>query len=188
MTKVVSRPKVTSYSRNTDLPRPEVRPEEERLWGSWGMQAMKYRALLCWMGAILLSTLPHWASLHVDAEIYICAYLNTEGGYTGRDVLGLGFGAMAALLPLTLIALAVAARRSLPQRRRLLAWIGAGGALATAACYALSTIAFFSPYCPEGSQGPGFVLPLYGATAALVLVAGVPRAEDKPSAEAETRS
>ncbi|GAA4224511.1 hypothetical protein FHR32_002802 [Streptosporangium album] len=149
---------------------------------------MKHRALLCWMGAILLSTLPNWASLPVDTEIYICAYLNTEDGYTDRDVLGLGFGAMATLLPPALIALAVAARRSLPQRRRLLAWIGAGGALATAAYYALSTIAFFSPYCPEGSQGPGFVLPLYGAIAALVLIAGVPRAEDKPNAEAETRS
>ncbi|AWS47690.1 hypothetical protein [Streptosporangium sp. 'caverna'] len=149
---------------------------------------MKHRALLCWMGAILLSTLPNWASLPVDTEIYICAYLNTEDGYTGRDVLGLGFGAMAALLPPALTALAVAAWRSLPQRRRLLAWIGVGGALATAAYYALSTIAFFSPYCPEGSQGPGFVLPLYGAIAALVLIAGVPRAEDKPNAEAETRS
>ncbi|GIH23224.1 hypothetical protein Aph01nite_15340 [Acrocarpospora phusangensis] len=149
---------------------------------------MKHRALLCWMGAILLSTLPNWALLPVDTEIYICAYLDTEGGYTGRDVLGLGFGAMATLLPLALIALAVAARRSLPQRGRLLVWVGVGGALLTAAYYALSTVAFFSPYCPEGSQGPGFVLPLYGAIAALVLIAGVPRAEDKPNAEAETRS
>ncbi|MDP9864122.1 MULTISPECIES: hypothetical protein [Streptosporangium] len=148
---------------------------------------MKHRALLCWMGAVLLSTLPNWVSLPVDTEIYICAYLDTEGGYTGRDVLGLGFGAMATLLPLTLMALAVAARRSLPQRHRLLAWIGAGGALATAAYYALSTIAFFAPYCPEGSQGPGFVLPLYGAVAALVLIAGATRAGDKPNADAETR-
>ncbi|MFC7646511.1 hypothetical protein ACFQX6_42475 [Streptosporangium lutulentum] len=60
---------------------------------------MKHRALLCWMSAILLSTLPGWASSPVDTEIYICAHLNTEDGYTGRDVLGLGFGAMAALLP-----------------------------------------------------------------------------------------
>ena len=103
-------------------------------------------------------------------------------------MLGLGFGAMAALLPPALMALAVAARRSLSRRRRLLAWIGAGGALATAAYYALSTVAFFSPYCPEGSQGPAFVLALYGAVAALVLIAGVPRAEDKPTAKAETRS
>ncbi|GIH52818.1 hypothetical protein [Microbispora rosea] len=149
---------------------------------------MKHRELLCWMGAILLSTLPKWVWLPVDTEIYICAYLNTEGGYTGRDVLGLGFGAMATLLPPTLIALAVTAWRSLPQRRRLLAWIGAGGALATAAYYALSTIVFFSPYCPEGSQGPGFVLPLYGAIAALALIAGARRAEDKPNADVETRS
>ncbi|MFI6787876.1 hypothetical protein ACIBG4_11150 [Nonomuraea sp. NPDC050383] len=156
--------------------------------GFWGMQAMKHRALLCWMGAILLSTLPHWASLPVDTEIYICAHLDTEDGYTGRDVLGLGFGAMATLLPLALMALAVAAWRSRPQRRRLLAWAGAGGALATAAYYALSTVAFFSPYCPDGSQGPGLVLPLYGAVAALVLIAGVPRAEDKPDAAAGTRS
>ncbi|MEV4390877.1 hypothetical protein [Nonomuraea sp. NPDC049607] len=140
------------------------------------------------MGAILLSTLPNWASLPVDTEIYICAYLDTEGGYTGRDVLGLGFSAMATLLPLTLVVLAVAARRSLPRRRRLLAWTGAGGAFATAAYYALSTIAFFSPYCPEGSQGPGFVIPLYGAVAALVLTAGATRAGDKPNADAETRS
>ncbi|MER5423063.1 hypothetical protein [Streptosporangium roseum] len=139
------------------------------------------------MGAILLSTLPNWASLPVDTEIYICAYLNTEDGYTDRDVLGLGFGVLAALLPPALIALAVAAWRSLPQRRRLLAWIGAGGALATAAYYALSTIAFFSPYCPEGSQGLGFVIPLYGAVAALVLIAGATRAGDKPNADAETR-
>lgn len=45
-----------------------------------------------------------------------------------------------------------------------------------------------SAYCPDGSQGPGLVLPLYGVVAALVLIAGVPRAEDKPDAEAETRS
>ncbi|MEU4535686.1 hypothetical protein AB0G15_12565 [Streptosporangium sp. NPDC023825] len=149
---------------------------------------MKHRALLCWTGAILLSTLPHWASLRVDTEIYICASLNTEDGYTGRDALGLGFGAMATLLPPALTTLAVAAWRSSPRRRRLLGWMGAGGALATAAYYALSTIAFFSPYCPEGSRGPGFVLPLYGAIAALVLIAGVPRAENKPDAEAATRS
>ncbi|MBP2706118.1 hypothetical protein JOL79_20115 [Microbispora sp. RL4-1S] len=150
--------------------------------------AMNRRALVCWLGAILLSTVPNWALLPVDTKIYICAYMDTEGGYSGRDVLGLGFGAMAALLPFTLIVLAVAAWRSLPQRRRHLAWIGAGGAFATAAYHALSTVAFFSPYCPEGSQGPGFVFLLYGAVAALVLTAGAIGAGDKPNADAETRS
>lgn len=116
---------------------------------------MKHRALLCWMGAILLSTLPHWALLPVDTEIYICAYVDTEGGYTGRDVLGLGFGAMATLLPPALLALAVAVRRSLPRRGRLLAWTGAGGALVTAAYYALSTIAFFSPIALRVRRGLG---------------------------------
>ncbi|MET8049442.1 hypothetical protein ABZU75_17775 [Streptosporangium sp. NPDC005286] len=141
---------------------------------------MKYRALLCWMSAVLLSVLPHWASLQVDSEISVCAYLNTEGGYTVRDVLGLGFGAMAAFLPLLLVVSAVAAWRSPRRRRRLLAWTGAGGALVTAAYYALSTIAFFSPYCPSpGSPGIWLVLPLYGAIAILVLIAGVLRAEDR---------
>ncbi|MEU8382705.1 hypothetical protein [Streptosporangium sp. NPDC048865] len=149
---------------------------------------MKHRGLLCWTGAVLMSTLPSWALLQVETGIHICAHPDAEGGYTGRDVLGLGFGAMAALLPPALTALAVAAWRSLPRRRRLLARMGAGGALATAAYYAVSTIAFFSPHCPEGSQGPGFVLPLYGAIAALVLIAGLPRTGDKPDAEAGARS
>ncbi|MFI6800164.1 hypothetical protein [Streptosporangium canum] len=138
---------------------------------------MTYRAPLCWTSAVLLSVLPHLASLQVDAGIDICAHLNTEGGYTGLDVLGLGFGALAALLPLVLVALAVAAWRSPPRRRRLLARVGAGGALATAAYYALSVIAFFSPYCPEGSQGPWLVLPLYSAVAVLVLIAGPSRSQ-----------
>ncbi|MEU7988366.1 hypothetical protein AB0B56_26200 [Streptosporangium canum] len=75
---------------------------------------MTYRAPLCWTSAVLLSVLPHLASLQVDVGIDICAHLNTEGGYTGLDVLGLGFGALAALLPLVLVALAVAAWRSPP--------------------------------------------------------------------------
>ncbi|GAA2674546.1 hypothetical protein GCM10010412_055710 [Nonomuraea recticatena] len=149
---------------------------------------MKYRALLCWVSAISLSALPHWPLVQVDTEIQICAFLDTEGGYTGRDVLGLGFGAMATLLPLALVVLAVAVRRSSPQRRRILTWMGAGGALATSAYYALSTVAFFEPYCPVGTQGVWLVLPLYGAVAVFVLIAGTPGVEDRSKADTEWRS
>ncbi|MEV4159101.1 hypothetical protein [Nonomuraea dietziae] len=138
---------------------------------------MKYRASLCWVSAICLSALPYWPLVQADAKIQICAFLNTEGGYTGRDVLGLGFGVMAALLPLVLVVLAVAVRRSSPQRRRILTRLGAGGALATSAYYALSTVAFFEPYCPVGTQGPWLVLPLYSAIAVLVLLAGMSRSK-----------
>ncbi|WP_283139538.1 hypothetical protein [Rhizohabitans arisaemae] len=110
----------------------------------------------------------------MDSEIHVCAYLDTENGYTGRAVLGLGFGALAMLLPLVLVVSAVAAWRS-PGRRSLLTRVAAGGALLTAAYYALSTVAFFSPDCPSGSQGLSFVLPLYGAVAVLVLIAATHR-------------
>jgi hypothetical protein len=42
----------------------------------------------------------------------------------------------------------------------------------TAAYYALSVFAFFSPYRPSGSQGLVFVLLLYGGIAGLILIAG----------------
>lgn len=149
---------------------------------------MKYRALLCWVSAISLSALPHWPLVQLDTKIQICAFLNTEGDYTGRDVLSLGFGAMATLLPLALVVLAVAVSRSSPQRRRILAWMGAGGALATSAYYAMSAVAFFEPYCPAGTQGVWLVLPLYGAIAVFVLIAGTPGAEDRSKADTERRS
>ncbi|MEV0582561.1 hypothetical protein [Nonomuraea sp. NPDC050310] len=135
---------------------------------------VKYRAALCWVGAVCLAALPNWSMVQVDAEIQVCAFLNTEGGYTWRDVLSLGFGVMAALLPLVLVVLAVAVRRSSGRRRRVLTRLGAGGAVVTGAYYAVSTVAFFEPYCPAGTQGVELVLPLYGAVAGLVLLAGVP--------------
>ncbi|GAA3424653.1 hypothetical protein GCM10018953_18360 [Streptosporangium nondiastaticum] len=135
---------------------------------------MKHRVLLCWTSAVLLSLLPHWGFLDADSGIQICAYLNTEGGYTGPDVLALGFGAMATLLPVVLVVLAVAIWRSSGKRLRFLTWIGAGAALMTAAYYALSVVTFFSPYCPLDSQGLWFVLLLYGGIAAL-LIAGMRR-------------
>lgn len=131
--------------------------------------------LLCWASAVLLSLLPHWGFLVPDSGIQICAYLNTEGGYTGRDVLALGFGAMSTFLPVVLVTLAAAVWRSPRRRLRSLTWVGAGTALMTAAYYALSIVMFFSPhYCPSGSQGLWFVLLLYGGIAAL-LIAGTLR-------------
>jgi hypothetical protein len=84
------------------------------------------RARLCWAGAVLLSLLPHGGSLIADWGVQICAYPDTEGGHAGRYVLGLGFGALAALLPFGLMVSAAAVRRVPYSRGRLLTWAGAG--------------------------------------------------------------
>jgi hypothetical protein len=137
-------------------------------------KAMKHQVLLCWASAVLLSLLPLWGFLDPGSGIQICAYLHTAGGYTGPDVLAVGFVAMSTFLPAVLAMLTAAVWRSSHRRLRFLTWIGVGAALMTAAYYALSVVMFFSPYCPSGSQGLWFVLLLYGGIAAL-LIAGTLR-------------
>jgi hypothetical protein len=70
---------------------------------------------------------------------------------------------------------AVVVRRVSYGKARLLAWVGAGGSIMTAAYYALSVFALFSPYRPSGSRGLLFVLLLYGGIAGLVLIAAPSR-------------
>ncbi|MGN9786802.1 hypothetical protein ACTMTF_35635 [Nonomuraea sp. ZG12] len=138
------------------------------------------RTRLCWASAALLSLLPHGGLLIADWGVRICAYPETEGGHAG---LGLGFGVLATLLPFGLMVSAVVVRRVSYSKGRLLTWLAAGGAVMTAAYYALSVFAFFFPYCPSGSQGLLFVLLLYGGIAGLILIAGTSARRDQVTPE-----
>ncbi|GAA0994870.1 hypothetical protein GCM10009555_088080 [Acrocarpospora macrocephala] len=126
---------------------------------------MAKRSAVLWTTAILLSAVPCAAVVSPDVHVHLCA--NLIGPET--PALGISFAVMANLLPLVLLALALAGRKKTLRQGRLLAWLGAAATLTTAACYAFSSALFFS-YCPEGSLAPWFAMTLYVTSATLLFL------------------
>ncbi|MCC5574165.1 hypothetical protein IMZ11_00735 [Microtetraspora sp. AC03309] len=138
-----------------------------------------------WIIATLVSALPYVLPTLGGTGIGLCPIQGGDERYVGFDlpIFGLVYAGIGSVLPLLLLVSALATLKASPAMHRILARLGAGGALIAVAAYALHS-ALFITYCPSNVAGPWLPPLLFVAVAGCLVVADLARRRGMPGNDA----